>query len=323
MLEGVGLDVRLYGSKGKPAVFARSGRGGVVLSGHLDTVPIGGGWSKEQGQVADGRIYGRGAADMKAGCTAILLAAEELARTDVPFSVCLTLDEEISMDGAQAVAKAHELADASAVVVAEPSGFDIIVREKGLIQFAIRTKGKSAHASMPHLGENAITRMLALLHELGDLQKVPGNPQDELTISIDTIHGGTQVNVIPSSCQVEVDSRFPPEMTGEDVVNMVRERLGGAEFEVEVLHLLEPVETDASLPAIGALHDIVGGSSRILGVPYATEMVMFKQDNQKLMVCGPGESTQAHVADESVEIDHVVRAVEIYTEYCRRMAEPK
>jgi acetylornithine deacetylase/succinyl-diaminopimelate desuccinylase-like protein len=323
MLDELGLEPKLYGSKDKPAIFARSGRGGVVLSGHLDTVPIGGRWSKEQGQVVGGRVYGRGAADMKAGCAAILLAAEELARTDVPFSVCLTLDEEISMDGAQAVAKAHELADAPAVVVAEPSGFDIIVKEKGLIQFAIRTKGKSAHASMPHLGDNAIVKMLALLHELEDLQRVPGDPADELTVCIDTIHGGTRVNVIPDSCEVEIDSRFPPDMTGEDVVNMVKGRLGGAEFEVEVLHLLEPVETDASLPAVGALHDVVGGGSRILGVPYATEMVMFKQDNPRLMVCGPGEPTQAHVVDESVEVDQVVRAVEVYTEYCRRMAEPR
>jgi acetylornithine deacetylase/succinyl-diaminopimelate desuccinylase-like protein len=320
MLSGLGLEPKLHGPKDKPAMFARHGEGGVVLSGHLDTVPIGRGWTKEQGAVEGGRMYGRGAADMKAGCTAILLAAEELTRADVPFSVCLTLDEEISMNGALAVAQAHELKDAPAVVVAEPSGFDIVVREKGLIQFAVRTTGKSAHASMPQLGDNAIAKMIAMLRGLDDLQKTPENPLDELTICIDTIRGGTQVNVIPNSCEIEIDSRFPPDMTGEEVVGMVRERLGDAEYEVEVLHLLEPVETDPSLPAVRILHEIVGGDSEVKSVPYATEMVMFKHDNPRLMVCGPGESTQAHVADESVEIDQVVRAVGVYTEYCRRMA---
>ncbi len=320
ILDGLGLGHKLYGSEDRPAIFARSGKGGVVLSGHLDTVPIGNGWSKEQGEVVGGRMFGRGAADMKAGCVAILLAAEELVGIDVPFSVCLTLDEEISMDGAQAVAHAHELADAPAVVVAEPSDFDIVVREKGLIQFAVRTTGRSAHASMPQLGDSAITKMLCMLRGLDELQKTPDNPVEDLTICIDTIHGGTQVNVIPDSCEVEIDSRFPTDMTGDDVVGMVKERLGGAEYEVEVLHLLEPVETDPSLPAIGALREIIGGDSSVLGVPYATEMVMLKHDNSKLMVCGPGEPTQAHVVDESVDIDQVVRAVGVYTEYCRRMA---
>ncbi|HIH00522.1 TPA: M20 family metallopeptidase [Thermoplasmata archaeon] len=322
ILSGFGLEPKLYGSKEKPAIFARSGKGGVVLSGHLDTVPIGKGWTKEQGEVADGRLYGRGAADMKAGCAAILLAAERLAPEGVPFSVCLSLDEEISMHGAQAVAGAHELRDAAAVVVAEPSNFDIIVREKGLIQFAVRTKGKSAHASMPHLGENAIARMLKMLRGLEDLQKIPDDPLEELTLCIDTIRGGTQVNVIPNGCQVEVDSRFPPSMTGEEVVAMVRERLGKSEYELEVLHLLEPVETDPSIEAVTRLHEIVGGSAEVLSVPYATEMVMFKHDNQRLMVCGPGEPTQAHVVDESVEIDQVARAVDVYVEYCKRMVEP-
>ncbi len=320
ILDGLGLGHKLHGPKDKPAIFARSGRGGVMLSGHLDTVPIGNGWSREQGEVVGGRMFGRGAADMKAGCAAILLAAEELAGTDVPFSVCLTLDEEISMDGAQAVAHAHELGDAPAVVVAEPSDFNIVVREKGLIQFAVRTTGRSAHASMPHLGDNAITKMLSMLRGLEELQEIPQNPVEELTISIDTIRGGTQVNVIPDSCEVEMDSRFPPGMTGDDVIGMVKEALGGAAYEVEVLHLLEPVETDPSLPAVRTLREVVGGGSSVLGVPYATEMVMFKHDNSNLMVCGPGEPTQAHVVDESVEVDQVVRAVGVYTEYCRRMA---
>lgn len=321
MLTGFGLEPKFYGSKEKPAVFARSGKGGVVLSGHLDTVPVGDGWTKEQGVVEGGRIFGRGAADMKAGCAAILLAAEELARDGVPFSVCLSLDEEISMNGAKAVAQANELKDAAAVVVAEPSEFNIIVKEKGLIQFAVRTMGKSAHASMPQLGENAIVKMLAMLRELDDLQKVPANPMEDLTLCIDTIRGGTQVNVIPNGCEIEIDSRFPPSMTGDDVVGMVKERLGKAEYEVEILHLLEPVETDPALEAVTRLREIVGGGAEILSVPYATEMVMFKHDNPRLMVCGPGEPTQAHVADESVEIDQVVRAVDIYTEYCRRMAD--
>jgi len=319
-LVGLGLEPSRHGDDGKPAVFARLGDGGVVLSGHLDTVPQGKGWTKQQGEVTDGVMYGRGTADMKGGCTAILLAAKELAKEGTPFAVCLTLDEEISMNGAIAVAEAGLLRDAPAVLVAEPTAFDIVVREKGLIQFAIKTTGKSAHASMPMLGDNAITKMTALLHRIGDLQKIPGDPFNELTLCVNKISGGTQVNVIPDSCEAEADSRFPPDMTGEGVLDLVRERFGEAEYELKTLHLLEPVETDPDLPAVKTLHDVVGKEAEILSVPYATEMVMFKRDNSTLMVCGPGEPTQAHVTDEHIEVEQIVTAAGIYREYCRRMA---
>lgn len=320
-LSGLGLEPGLHGDSRKPSVFARHGDGGVVLSGHLDTVPLGEGWTKQQGEVIDGTMYGRGAADMKGGCAAILLAAERLAEEDTPFAVCLTLDEEITMNGALAIARANLLRDAPAVLVAEPTDFDIVVREKGLIQFAIKTAGKSAHASMPVLGDNAIARMTALLHRISDLQKLPENPFEELTLCVNKISGGTQVNVIPDSCEAEADARFPPSMTGEDVLDIVRERLGSLEYELRTLHLLEPVETDPDLPAVRTLHEVVGAEAQILGVPYATEMVMFKRDNSTLMVCGPGEPTQAHVTDERIEVDQVVKAAGVYQDYCRRMTE--
>ena len=318
-LSDLGLEPSRHGDTDKPAVFARHGDGGVVMSGHLDTVPLGDGWTKEQGEVVDGTMFGRGAADMKGGCAAILLAAERLASDDIPFSVCLTLDEEISMNGALAVAQAGLLRDAPAVLVAEPTDFDIVVREKGLIQFSIRTGGRSAHAGMPMLGENAVAKMVSLLQRISDLQKIPDNPLEELTMCVTTISGGTQVNVIPDSCVAEVDSRFPPNMTGDEVLNEVTKRLGPEGYELRTLHLLEPVETDPALPAVSTLKSVVGANARILSVPYATEMVMFKKDNSTLMVCGPGLPTRAHVVDECIEIDHVVKAAGIYDEYCRQM----
>ena len=318
-LTELGLEPMLIGDGDKPAVFARHGEKGVVLSGHLDTVPLGAGWTRGQGEVVDGVMYGRGAADMKGGCAAVLLAAKGLVNDGTPFAVCFTLDEEISMNGAAAVAEAGLLKDAPAVLVAEPTNFDIVVREKGLIQFSIKTTGKSAHASMPTLGDNAITKMTALLHSIRDLQQVPEDPLNELTLCVNTISGGTQMNVIPDSCEARADARFPPDMTGDDVLNLVRERFGDAPHQLEMRHLLDPVETDPTLPAVIALKDIVGDEAKVLGVAYATEMVMFKRDNRTLMVCGPGDPTQAHVTDEHIETGQVAVAAEIYKEYCRLM----
>lgn len=318
-LTELGLETSLHGDKNKPAIFARHGEKGVVLSGHLDTVPLGAGWTRDQGEVVGGVMYGRGTADMKGGCAAVLLATKELVDEGTPFAVCLTLDEEISMNGAAAVADAGLLKDAPAVLVAEPTNFDIVVREKGLIQFSIKTTGKSAHASMPELGDNAITKMTALLHTIRDLQGVPDDPLNELTLCVNTISGGTQMNVIPDSCEARADARFPPDMTSDDVLDLVRERFGDGEYQLETKHLLEPVETDPTLPAVKLLKDVVGDKADVLSVPYATEMVMFKRDNRTLMVCGPGEPTQAHVTDEHIETRQVGVAAKIYQEYCRRM----
>jgi len=319
-LEGFGMDVRTFGDEDRPAILATKGQGGVMLSGHLDTVPIGLGWTRSQGEVVDGTMYGRGACDMKGGCTAILLAAERLAASDVPFSVCFTMDEEITMNGADAVALNGGIGSAAAVVIAEPSDFDIIVKEKGLVQFSIRTKGRNAHASMPDLGDNAIVKMVGLLNRLEDLQKVPEDTLGGLTVCVDTISGGTQVNVIPGECEVEVDSRYPSDMTTEDVIGLVRERLDGLEYELRVMHSLEPVETDAGAGPVQVLKGIVGEGARISSVPYATEMVMFKKGNPTLMVCGPGDPKLCHVPDERIRTDDVARAAEIYVRYCTEMA---
>lgn len=319
-LEELGLRPTLHGEKGRPAIFASSGKRGVVMSGHLDTVPEGQGWSRGQGEAADDRLYGRGACDMKGGCTGVLLAAKNLSERGVPFSICLTLDEETTMNGAKAVADAGLLRNAPAVLVAEPTDFNIVVKEKGLVQFSVETKGKNAHASMPALGDNAIVKMVSLLQRIDDLQKIPEDPLEELTMCVDTIKGGTQMNVIPDGCRVEVDSRYPPGMTTEDVLAMVRKRLEGADYTLEVIHQLDPVITDPECDAVRALQAVVGDQGDIMSVPYATEMVMFKQDNDTLMVCGPGDPRMAHVIDEWVSVDDVARAADIYEKYCTEMA---
>ena len=319
-LKKLGLKPKYYGSKEHPAIIAPFRKGGVALSGHLDTVPHGTGWMHEDGEFEDWRLYGRGACDMKGGCTAMLLAAEEMVAANVPFVLCFTTDEETTMIGAGAAAKDLGLRKAPAIVVTEPTGFEIVIKEKGLLHFAIRTNGVSAHASMPHLGDNAITKMTDLLAKTKDLQRIPKNPTDVMTMSVDTIKGGTRINVIPDECEVEVDVRYPPNMNTKSVLKLLRDRMGRDGYEIKVLHELDPVGTDARSPAVKALRNVIGPKAKVTAVPYATEMVMFKDANKVLMVCGPGESEICHCNDEWDDIREIAKAVDIYSEYCARMA---
>jgi acetylornithine deacetylase/succinyl-diaminopimelate desuccinylase-like protein len=319
-LKRMGLEPRYHNKAGRPAIVAQSGRVGVLLSGHLDTVPHGVGWEHEDGDTVAGEMYGRGACDMKGGCAAILVAAEELVAADVPFSVCFTTDEETGMKGAEAAAKDEAMRTASAILVAEPTGFDIVVREKGLLQFSLKTGGVSAHASMPELGENAISKMTAMLSKLEDLAKTPHDTLANLTMCIDMIRGGTQINVIPDECVVGIDARYPASMTHESILELVRKRIGESGYQLKILHQLDPVETDPDMMAVRALKQVVGSKARLIAVPYATEMVMFKGHGNPTMVCGPGDPKVCHCNDEHIYVSDVTKAAKIYVKYCTKMA---
>lgn len=319
-LRRLGIQPRLRGARERPAIVAQYGHKGVTLSGHLDTVPHGEGWKHEQAEVLDGWFYGRGSCDMKGGCTAMLLAAEDLVSADIPFTLCFTTDEETTMNGAAAAAKDPAIRSAPAVLITEPSDFEIVVKEKGLLHFMLTTRGKAAHASMPALGDNAIAKMVKMLSKLEDLQRIPSDLVSNMTLSVDTIHGGTRINVIPSECAAEVDVRYPLPLDPKGVVKLVTDRVGTEGYELKVLHQLDPVETDPASTPVTTLAEILGGKSKVTSVPYATEMVMFKGDNPRVMVCGPGEAAGCHIIDEKISLAEVERAVGVFVEYCSRMA---
>jgi len=320
-LERLGMKPRYYGEKKTPAIVASHKKGGVVLSGHLDTVPRGTGWKYEDGLSVDGFLYGRGSCDMKGGCTAMLLTAEHLVAANVPFSLCFTTDEEVTMAGAMASTKDRALRDAPAILVTEPTGFDIIYKEKGQLQLALSTGGAACHSSMPQLGDNAIAKMVDLLSKLQDLQRIPPNPSTDMTLSMTTIKGGTRINVIPDSCETEIDIRYPAEMNQSDVVGEIRKRIGSKGYDLRTIHNLDPVETDPNSPAIQTLKRLLGPSVKISAVPYATEMVMFSKANKSVTICGPGDPKGCHIVDEKIRLADIQRAVEVYTEYCSRMID--
>ena len=152
-IAGIGLEPTV--NEELMAVSARNGRGGVLFNGHLDTVPSGQGWTRKTGDLDGSILYGRGTADMKAGCAAMLAAAKDLKSRDVPFSLLFTTDEETTMRAAKKLQGSGIVTKAAAVVVGEPTDLAIVGSEKGIVWFEVTTRGRSAHGSMPHLGDNA------------------------------------------------------------------------------------------------------------------------------------------------------------------------
>ncbi|MDH7509222.1 MAG: M20/M25/M40 family metallo-hydrolase [Methanomassiliicoccales archaeon] len=305
ILEEIGFEIAIAGDKSYPALIASRGKGGIALSGHLDTVPIGDGWTRKQGEIDGDRIYGRGTTDMKGAVASMLVAARDLAREDVPCTLLLTTDEEEKMLGALKLSQFEAVRTAHAIIICEPTSLNVACREKGVFRFRLITRGKAAHSSQCWLGENAILKMNNLLIKLSDLAQVPAGPTDKMTMCFTTIQGGTKDNVVPDRCQTEIDVRFPAPLTVKDVEALIRSRLVGEDYEIETIYGLEPFESDRDSKIVKMLTTCL--KSAIVDVPYATEAPRYQPANPSIYICGPGVPTLAHVPDEYVELSALIK----------------
>jgi succinyl-diaminopimelate desuccinylase len=316
---------RLKGSGEMPALF---------YTGHLDVVPVGAEeWLHDpfEGEVVEGELWGRGASDMKGGNAAMIAATKVLATANFPLKgdliLAFTAGEEGEQLGAAEIAARPDLAPVQAVVVAEPSYNDVYVAEKGAFWLQITTHGKTAHGSMPHLGQNAIMMMVALLSELDSLA-VPYEEHPLLggfTRSVNTIAGGVKTNVVPDQCTVTIDQRTVPGQDHrailrqvEDLIADLGQRLPDFRASVEVINDRIPVATSPGEPVVQRFCDIVaevvGERPVPKGVNYYTDAVVFAPAlNAPMIICGPGEAKLAHQPNEYVEVPKMVEAAKIFT----------
>src|SRR5712691_4726553 len=233
---------------GRPNLVAQVGSGGprVVLAGHLDEFPAGQGWTRPpfSGAVEDGRIWGRGAGDMKAGLAVALTVASLLRGMDVPLRGTLTLafasDEETGgVWGTQWLLANVPAVHGVACLIGESSGtWSAGIGEKGVLWLRLRASGISGHAAYRQ-GTSAIVSMRAALRALDRLH-------GRLAVSVGTLEGGGQVNLIPESAMAEVDLRVPPGLTTarveKEARRLIRQAARGS-VEVEVFNHCEPYVT--------------------------------------------------------------------------------
>ncbi|HNU36206.1 MAG TPA: M20/M25/M40 family metallo-hydrolase [Methanomassiliicoccales archaeon] len=316
-LEELGLRVVVGGVHESPAMLASNGSGGVAFAAHLDTVPAGDDWTREDGEVEAGRVYGLGAADMKGGVAAMMAAARVLKEEEVPFSLLITTDEEELMTGAEFLAKRPEVRRASGILVGEPTDLRVAWKEKGISRLTLTAHGVAAHASMPWNGDNAIMRMASLLDRLDPMLKVPEGPTDDLTLVVSTIRGGTRNNIVPDRCEAQLNARFPYPLTAKEVRERIMRTLEGETYDIIMQYELPAFETSPDTALIRELLD--AGADGIFAVPYATEAAVYSTVNPLVAVCGPGSPNMAHSKDEYVERWQLERAFRLYCEMGRRL----
>ncbi len=328
----------LPGRKNLVATFTgRDPARSLMVEAHADTVGVEGMSVKPFDAVIEGgRLYGRGAADTKGAMAAMLTAVEDVLRDGplpLTLHVVLTCNEERGAHGAHALMKTGFRADAA--IVGEPTGLQIVHTHKGAIRWKLQTSGVAAHSSAPELGVNAISLMARVIAELeGALIPALARRSHPLlgrpTMSVGTIRGGMQVNVIPDRCEIEMDRRLiagetDEEATGEVVA--VLERLARADdrlkWSLRRTQFYPPLEGAVDSPVASALAE---GCRRVLGraefaaAPWGTDGGIFSHYGIPSVIFGPGSIRQAHTRDEHIELDQVAQAALIYSEAIRAFA---
>jgi succinyl-diaminopimelate desuccinylase len=334
---------------GRPNVVAVVEGGGgngptLMFEGHTDVVTEGdlSTWTVDPygGEIRDGRLWGRGSADMKSGLAATLYAVRALQLAG-PFpgriKVCALADEEGLMMGAHHFVDSGLAEGVDGAIVAEPEAGEICAVAKGALRLRVDFTGKMAHGAMPQHGRNPIQAVGGLLVALRSYQEElqslhPSHEHlGEVYVTPTVLHAGSeeQVNVIPAAASVFVDVRTIPGLSHEKVVERVGSLASAAGARdavtaaVRILVDRPPVDVPIDHPVVAALaaaHTAVTGEAPVYGgVPGSTDgTVLTHWGGVPSVVYGPGGKWIAHQSDEYVEVEQIVRCTRVFAEAARR-----
>jgi acetylornithine deacetylase len=318
----------------KANLFATIGpkdRGGIMLSGHTDVVPVDGqSWDSDPFDLVekDGRLFGRGTTDMKSFlAVALALVPEMLARPlATPIHLALSYDEEVGCLGVRRLIDklAEEPQRPRLCIVGEPSGMAVVAAHKGKRSWRCHVRGLECHSSVPQIGVNAVeyaAEIVARLNRIGRRYRDVG-PFDPAfdppyaTVHVGTIKGGTALNIVPKDCRFEFEIRHPAEVDPlaffAEIERQVRD-----EIEPEMTKISTETGVDfefmSELPGLTTAEDhpvvqlakAASGSNAVGKVSFGTEAGLFQRAGIPTVVCGPGAIEQAHRPNEFIATSQV------------------
>ncbi len=362
-LQKFGYEVQYIAAEGRPEHSSRYPRVNVIgrmelngprpllhFNGHFDVVPVGAGWTKDpfSGEISDGKLYGRGTADQKAGIAASIFAIEAIRRAGVHLQGTIeqsaTVDEESGGFAGVAYLAQKGIIHKNRtnfVIITEPTdAYRIFLGHRGVYWFKVTTRGRIAHGSMPFLGVSAIDQMGAFVHEITrrlkpQLEKrrtaMPVEPPGarQPTINVNSIFGGQspdgpQTPCVADQCEAIFDRRFlieePFDRVRAEVVDILedlRRRDSDFRYEIEDLMVVQPVQTPANASVVttvaGAIKDIRGEEAPRVASPgtYDQKHVMRIGLLDECIAYGPGRLNLAHQPDEYCAIDDLVDSAKV------------
>jgi acetylornithine deacetylase len=319
------------------------GKGGgrsIILCGHVDVVPSGTGWKYDpwRAESVNGKIYGRGAVDMKAGNIANVMALKAILQNNIRLKGDVIIEsvveeEKGSLGALGAILRGYK---ADGAIIPEPTDRNIYAATIGATWFRIKIKGRAAHACAAYTGINAIEKCIPIIQRMCQLEKDRSKQiKDPLyehipipfCINIGKIQGGNWPSTVPQEAVIEGRFGFSPDETLDDVLHMLKETINEVAAEDEWLrdHVPEVelfgtswygAKMDIDFPLVQYIKQngekIYGEEVKILGAPFCTDGAMFTRFGDTPSVTfGPGYIQMAHENDEYVEIDEVIKATKI------------
>ncbi len=331
-----GVDSRLVHdeTKGKANLYATLGpqdRPGIALSGHTDVVPVDGQeWSSDPWTLTerDGRLYGRGACDMKGFIGVALAAVPEFLKRGLktPIHIVLSHDEEVGCVGVRRLlAILRGMPNRPyAAIIGEPTSMKVTIGHKGKRSARARVRGLECHSSLAPKGVNAVEVAARIVVHLSDMGRrfAAKGPYDHdydvphATVHTGIIHGGTALNIVPKDCHFDFEFRYLPENDPDALFGELRQFI-----ERDILPAMHKVSADTgvafedfpSFPGLNTPEDseivqlvkALTGANAVAKVAFGTEAGLFQEADIATVICGPGSIEQAHKPDEYVSLDQL------------------
>ena len=309
---------------------SKARREAILITPHIDTVPIGSGWKFDPlgGQVHQGKIYGRGASDDKGNLAACLEVMHSLVEDKVILKrdliMAATVDEETGSHKGIVPLLARGVLRPKAAVILDSDEANTIIAQKGLIHCRVQLLGRKAHGAYNWLGINAIELAAEVIHEIKKY-KFKFQPHPLLrppTINIGVIKGGDKVNMVADFCEFALDIRFLPRMEPQvilsDMKAIIRRRC--RKFKLVIDDLQKPYEIPASHPLIETYLRTArnfGLRPRIKGSEGATVITFFKRYHIPAFASGYGSSGTAHTTDEYARVDMLYKGTRFLEQYLK------
>ena len=312
-------------------VISRLGRGRRVLfSGHIDTVPVGDEslWHfNPYGEIRGGRLYGRGACDMKGPLAAMLASIKALSKEELGFELIFAgvVGEEVDGAGTKALGSGFDLA-----LIGEPTDMKIVRAHKGSVWLEIETKGEEMHSSEVEYElakrANSIYKMAKIVLKLEgyelELEKRVDPLLSHPTVNVGVIEGGRRANVVPGSCRITVDRRLLPEEGLEGVLSEIGGLLDplGIEYGLRVVEFREACEVPEDSEIVRLCKEAlgeVGVSPIVAGYKATSDMSILVNKGVPTVMVGPGRPEEAHRVDESIELDQLHLASRFYYRFAK------
>lgn len=325
-LEEAGLEVEVTEpAPGRPNVVGRArGSGGgrtLLLNAHMDTVGVAGVERPFDAVVRDGRLYGRGAGDMKGPLAAIMLAGAECAGLGFRGDVLVTAvaDEELGSIGTEALVGS---VTADAAIVAEPTDERVAVAHKGFVGFEVEAQGRAAHGSRPDLGIDAIAAMGPVLTRITELDRRlragTGHPLlGTGSVHASLIEGGQEYSSYPARCHLTGERRTIPGESLDSIQTELEELIAGVEAAVSVSFWRPPFEASPQADVVQALLAATG-AGEVGGVAFWADSALFAAAGIPTVVYGP-TTGDLHGEDEWVDLSSLERCRAAYVEAARRI----